>query len=50
VALIVLVVVVTFFLIHAWGRNWGWGMAYLLAIMMAKILSDTALIVQYRRG
>lgn len=50
VALIALVVIVTFFLIHAHGRNWGWGMAYLLAIVLAEMLRATALIAQYRRG
>ena len=48
--LILLTVVVTFFLIHSVGRNWGWGMAYLSAIVIAEMLRAAALIVQYRRG
>ena len=50
VALIVLVVAVTFPMIHMEGRNWGWGMAYLGVIIIAEILRATMLIVQYRRG
>ena len=37
-------------LIHSVGRNWGWGMAYLSAIVIAEMLRAAALIVQYRRG
>ncbi len=50
IALIVLVVAVTFPMIHMEGRNWGWGMAYLGVIILSEILRAIMLIVQYRRG
>lgn len=50
VSLIVLVVAVTFPMIHMEGRNWGWGMAYLGVIIISEILRAITLIVQYRRG
>ncbi len=50
ITLIALVILVTFFNIHADGGNWGWGMAYLLAIILSEIVRATMLIVQYRRG
>lgn len=48
--LIGLVVVVTFPMIHAHAGNWGFGMLYLLAIIVAEILRAALLIGQYRRG
>ncbi len=50
IALILLIVLVTIPMIHMEGRNWGWGMAYLGAIIGAECLRAIALIVQYRRG
>jgi hypothetical protein len=50
VSLIVLVIAVTFPMIHTHAGNWGWGMLYLAAILVAEILREIALIVQYRRG
>lgn len=50
IALILLVIAVTFPMIHMEGRNWGWGMAYLGAIIGAELMRAIALIVQYRRG
>lgn len=50
VTLIFLVVAVTFPMIHMHGRNWGFGMLYLAAILFAEILRASLLIVQYRRG
>lgn len=49
-ALIVLVVLVTFPMIHLRGGNWGWGMAFLLAIILSEVTRAVVLIVQYRRG
>ena len=48
--LIGLVVVVTFPMIHVHAGNWGFGMLYLLAIIVAEILRASLLIKQYRRG
>lgn len=48
--LIGLVVVVTFPMIHVHAGNWGFGMLYLLAIIVAEILRASLLIRQYRRG
>ncbi len=50
VALIVLVVVVIFPMIHFNGGNWGWGMTFLLAIILSEVTRAVVLIVQYRRG
>ena len=50
ITLIVLVLIVSFLMIHTIGGNWGWGMLYLGAIIGAEILRAVALIVQYRRG
>ena len=50
VSLIVLVVAVIFPMIHTHAGNWGWGMAFLGAIIIAEIIRAAALIVQYRRG
>jgi len=50
VALIVLMILVTFPLTHTYGGNWGWGMLYLAAIIVSEILRAAMLIVQYRRG
>ena len=49
VSLIVFIVLTTFPMIHMEGRNWGWGMVFLGAIIGSEILRATALIVQYRR-
>lgn len=49
VSLIVLMILVTFLMIHTNGGNWGWGMLYLAAIIIAEIIRASALIVQYRR-
>ncbi|MDO9319099.1 MAG: hypothetical protein Q7V56_12960 [Gammaproteobacteria bacterium] len=48
--LIILLVLITFAMIHTEGRNWGWGMLYLMSIIIAEIVRATMLIVQYRRG
>lgn len=48
--LIILLVLITFAMIHTEGRNWGWGMLYLMGIIIAEIVRATLLIVQYRRG
>lgn len=48
--LIGLVVVVTFPMIHVHAGNWGFGMLYLGAIIVAEILRASMLIKQYRRG
>ncbi|MDO8272809.1 MAG: hypothetical protein Q7U82_12990 [Gammaproteobacteria bacterium] len=48
--LIILLVLITFAMIHTEGRNWGWGMLYLMGIIIAEIVRATMLIVQYRRG
>jgi len=48
--LISLLVLITFAMIHTEGRNWGWGMLYLMGIIIAEIVRATMLIVQYRRG
>lgn len=48
VALIVLVIAVTFPMIHLEGGNWGWGMLYLAAIIVAELIRAAVLIVQYR--
>jgi len=50
VALIVLVILATFPMIHYQGGNWGWGMLYLLTVILSEILRAIMLIVQYRRG
>lgn len=50
ISLIVLLILVTFFNIHTYGGNWGWGMLYLAAIILSEIVRATMLIVQYRRG
>ena len=50
ISLIVLVVAVTFPMIHIHGGNWGFGMLYLGAIILAEILRAALLIKQYRRG
>lgn len=50
VTLIILMTVVTFFTIHSYGGNWGWGMLYLAAIIIAEITRAVMLVVQYRRG
>ncbi|MBL4574115.1 MAG: hypothetical protein JKY86_13745 [Gammaproteobacteria bacterium] len=50
ITLIGLVVVVTFPMIHIHGGNWGFGMLYLGAIIVAEILRASMLIKQYRRG
>lgn len=50
VTLIVLVVAVTLPMIHIHGGNWGFGMLYLGAIIVAEILRASLLIKQYRRG
>lgn len=50
VTLILLMIVVTFFMIHEHAGNWGWGMLYLLTIIVSEILRAVVLIVQYRRG
>tara|TARA_R110002073_G_scaffold119000_1_gene259731 strand:+ start:462 stop:887 length:426 start_codon:yes stop_codon:yes gene_type:complete len=50
ISLVVLVIVVTFPMIHVHAGNWGFGMLYLLAIMLSEILRATLLIQQYRRG
>ena len=49
VTLIVLMVAVTFPMIHTHEGNWGWGMAYLGVIILAEIARASVLIVQYRR-
>ena len=49
VSLIVLVIGVIFPMIHTNGGNWGWGMSFLGAIIIAEIIRAGALIVQYRR-
>jgi|TARA_B110000914_G_C15469268_1_gene449828 hypothetical protein len=48
--LIFLVVVVTFPMIHIHAGNWGFGMLYLAAIIVAEITRASLLIRQYRRG
>ena len=48
--LICLVVVVTFPMIHIHAGNWGFGMLYLAAIIVAEITRASLLIRQYRRG
>ncbi len=48
--LIILLVLITFAMIHNEGGNWGWGMLYLMGIIVAEIVRATMLIVQYRRG
>ncbi|PCI82142.1 MAG: hypothetical protein COB20_00610 [SAR86 cluster bacterium] len=48
--LIGLVVTVTFPMIHVHAGNWGFGMLYLGAIILAEILRASLLIRQYRRG
>lgn len=50
VTLICLVVAVTLPMIHIHGGNWGFGMLYLGAIIVAEILRASLLIKQYRRG
>jgi len=50
VVLIALVVAITFVMIHLYGGNWGWGMSYLAAILIAEIVRAATVIVQYRRG
>lgn len=50
ITLIGLVVAVTFPMIHIHGGNWGFGMLYLGAIIVAEILRASLLIKQYRRG
>ena len=50
VALIVMLIVVTFPMIHVEGGNWGYGMLYLACILFAEIFRAMILIVQYRRG
>lgn len=50
IALISLVIIVIFPMIHTFGGNWGWGMALLGAIIGAEITRNISLIVQYRRG
>ncbi|PCJ27494.1 MAG: hypothetical protein COA96_03065 [SAR86 cluster bacterium] len=50
VALISLMIVVTFLMIHTHAGNWGWGMLYLATIICSEILRASVLIVQYRRG
>jgi len=37
-------------MIHIHGGNWGFGMLYLAAIILAEILRAGLLIKQYRRG
>lgn len=49
-SLIGLIVVITFPMIHIHGGNWGFGMLYLAAIILAEILRAGLLIKQYRRG
>lgn len=48
--LIGLIVAITFPMIHIHGGNWGFGMLYLAAIILAEILRAGLLIKQYRRG
>lgn len=50
ISLIALIIAVTFPMIHMHAGNWGWGMLYLAAIILAEILREIALILQYRRG
>ncbi|PCH60374.1 MAG: hypothetical protein COC19_06005 [SAR86 cluster bacterium] len=50
VSLIILLIVVSFLMIHTHGGNWGWGMSYLAAILLSEILRASVLIVQYRRN
>ena len=50
VALIILMIAVTFAMIHDAGGNWGYGMLYLITIICAEILRAIVVIVQYRRG
>lgn len=50
ITLILLVIAVTFPMIHIHGGNWGFGMLYLAAILLAEVLRASLLIVQYRRG
>jgi len=50
ITLIALVILVSFLNIHAHGANWGWGMAYLLAIIVSEIVRATMLLIQYQRG
>jgi len=50
VVLIVLVVLVTLPMTHVHAGNWGFGMLYLGAIILAEILRASLLIQQYRRG
>ena len=49
VVLIVMIIAITFVMIHLDDGNWGWGMLYLLAIIKAEIMRAAMLIVQYRR-
>jgi len=50
VALIGMLIAVTFPMIHVEGGNWGYGMLYLACILLAEIFRAGLLIVQYRRG
>ncbi len=50
VALIGMMIAVTFPMIHVEGGNWGYGMLYLACIIFAEIFRAAMLIVQYRRG
>ena len=50
ITLIVLVIGATFPMIHIHGGNWGFGMLYLVAIILSEILRASLLILQYRRG
>lgn len=47
--LIFFVIATTFPMIHWSGGNWGWGMLYLAAIILAEVLRASALIFQYRQ-
>ncbi len=49
IILILMMLLITFVMIHLEGGNWGWGMAYFGAILVAEIARAIALIVQYRR-
>jgi len=50
VALIIMLIAVTFPMIHVEGGNWGFGMLYLACILFAEIFRAILLILQYRRG
>ena len=50
VSLIVLIIAAIFPMIHTHSGNWGWGMLFLVAIIMAEIIRAIVLILQYRRG